>query len=348
MQKNKLAKYLGLVTTSALLLTACGETDTTEEETGSDTNGETTEQTEETTFPLTLNNYTVSSDGAEFTEKEITYESRPESIVANNQGTAEMLLQLGLSEELIGVAALYGEPDEAVAEDFADIPVLAEGYVGRELVVGADPDIVIGRGQLFASAEWGTGTVEELNELDIQTYIQKTSTTGATFEDLYTDIDNLGKLFTVEENAQEFADEVETRMDEIVASVPEDTEPLDYAYIFGAEGTNVDIYSGAADTYLNDALSYMDLNNVFADEAGEISVEALIEADPEVLLMVNYTGGRSPEDSLADLKANEALSSLTAIQEDRVYTIDYNQFWSYGYQILTGMEELSSVLYSTN
>ncbi|OJF93910.1 ABC transporter substrate-binding protein [Alkalibacterium sp. 20] len=348
MDKIKMTKYLGLVTASALLLGACGQTDSTEDQTNTTDNEEPTEQTEETAFPLTLDNYTVSSEGAEFSEKEITYESRPESIVANNQGTAELLLQLGLADDITGVAALYGAGDEAVAEDFSSIPVLAEGYVGKELVVGADPDIVVGRGQLFSNAEWGTGTVEELNELDIQTYIQATSTTGATFDDLYADIDNLGELFTVEENAQEFSDDVQTRMDALVAGVPEDQEPLDYAYIFGAEGTNVDIYSGAADTYLNDALSYMDLNNTFADAAGEISVEALLEADPDVLLMVNYTGGRAPEDSMADLKANEALSSLTAIQEDRVYTIDYNQFWSYGYQILTGMEKLSTQVYSTN
>ncbi|MDZ7835656.1 MAG: hypothetical protein U5K84_10450 [Alkalibacterium sp.] len=85
-------------------------------------NEETAEQTEETTFPLTLDNYTVSSDGAEFSEKEITYETQPESIVANNQGTAEMLLQLGLTDEITGVAALYGEPDESVSEEFVRNP----------------------------------------------------------------------------------------------------------------------------------------------------------------------------------------------------------------------------------
>ncbi len=339
-----MTKYLGLLTALTFLLGGCGQTDSTKDQ----TNKESTEQAEVTTFPLTLDNYTVSSEGAEFSGKEITYESRPESIVANNQGTAELLLQLGLAEDIKGVAALYGEGDETVAEDFSSIPVLAEGYVGKELVVGADPDIVVGRGQLFASTEWGTGTVEELNELDIQTYIQATSTSDATFDDLYVDIEQLGKLFAVEESAQKFSDDVQSRMEEIVAGVPDNQETLDYAYIFGAEGTNVNVYSGAVDTYLNDALSYMDLNNAFADATGEISVEALLEANPDILLLVNYTGGRAPEESLADLKANDALSSLTAIQEDRVYTIDYNQFWSYGYQILTGMEQLSTELYSTN
>ncbi|SIN99447.1 iron complex transport system substrate-binding protein [Carnobacterium alterfunditum] len=346
MNTLKMAKYIGLVTVSSLLLGACGQENAAEEQANVDEKA--TEQAAETTFPLTLNNYTVSSEGAVFSKKEITYESSPKSIVANNQGTAELLLQIGLAEDIIGVAALYGEGDETVAEDFASIPVLAEGYVGKELVVGADPDIVVGRGQLFASTEWGTGTVEELNEVDIQTYVQATSTADATFDDLYTDIANLGKLFTVEEKAQQFSTDVKIRMDAIVSGIPANQEALEYAYLFGAEGTNVEIYSGAADTYLNDALSYMDLNNTFADATGEISAEALLEADPDVLFLVNYTGGRDPKESLADLKANDALSSLTAIKEDRIYTIDYNQFWSYGYQILTGMEQLSAELYGEN
>ncbi len=346
MNTLKMAKYIGLVTVSSLLLGACGQENAAEEQANVDEKA--TEQVAETTFPLTLDNYSVSSEGAVFSKKEIIYESSPKSIVANNQGTAELLLQIGLAEDIVGVAALYGEGDETVAEDFASIPVLAEGYVGKELVVGADPDIVVGRGQLFASTEWGTGTVEELNEVDIQTYVQATSTADATFDDLYTDITNLGKLFTVEEKAQQFSTDVKTRMDAIVAGIPANQEALEYAYLFGAEGTNVEIYSGAADTYLNDALSYMDLNNTFADATGEISAEALLEADPDVLFLVNYTGGRDPKESLADLKANDALSSLTAIKEDRIYTIDYNQFWSYGYQILTGMEQLSAELYGEN
>ena len=344
MNSIKMIKYASLIMLTTVVLSACGQTNSTD----SQADKESEEQMESTTFPLTLDNYTVSSEGATFSKKEITYESRPESVVANNQGTAELLLQLGLADEITGVAALYGEGDATVAEDFSKIPVLSKEYVGKELVVGADPDIVIGRGQLFASAEWGTGTVEELNELGIQTYIQETSTSDAMFDDLYADITNLGKLFSAEEKAQNFSDEVKQRMDKIVESVPADQEIIDYAYIFDAEGDTVNIYSGATDTYLNDALSQMSLNNTFADATGEISVEGLLEADPDVLLMVNYTGGRDSEKSMADLKSNEALSSLTAIKEDNIYIIDYNQFWSYGYQILTGMEQLSTELYETN
>lgn len=340
MSKLKKMTCLGLMAVATVVLSACGQTDST--------NNQASTNKDSAVFPLTLENYTGSSEGTKFSAKEITYKSLPTSIVANNQGTAELLLQLGLGEDLVGVAALYGEGDKTVAEEFSKIPVLSKEYVGKELVVGADPDIVIGRGQLFASAEWGTGTVEELNELGIQTYIQATSTSDATFDDLYTDIKNLGQLFTVEEKAQKFSDDIQKRMDKLVESIPADQETMDYAYIFDAEGTNVNSYSGSTDTYLNDALSHMKLNNIFSNMTGEISVEALLEANPDVLLLVNYTGGRDPKESLADLKANEALSSLTAIKEDRIYTIDYNQFWSYGYQILSGMEQLSTQVYAIN
>ncbi|MGB7460112.1 MAG: ABC transporter, partial [Carnobacterium jeotgali] len=121
----KAVKYLGLVTAATLLLGACGQKDAAEEQTA--VNEQSTEQSGKTTFPLTLDNYTASSEGAVFSEKEITYESSPKSIVANNQGTAELLIQLGLAEDIVGVAALYGEGDETVTEEFSSIPVLSEG-----------------------------------------------------------------------------------------------------------------------------------------------------------------------------------------------------------------------------
>ena len=75
----KIVKYFGLVMASTLLLGACGQKDAADE------------QTEKTTFPLTMDNYTASSEGAVFSKKEITYESSPISIVANkprNSGVA--------------------------------------------------------------------------------------------------------------------------------------------------------------------------------------------------------------------------------------------------------------------
>ena len=126
MTRLKKMKYLGLIAMTTVLLSACGQTSSKNDEEGTNKNS--------AAFPLTLNNYTVSSEGAKFSEKDITYKSRPTSIVANNQGTAELLLQLGLIKDMTGVAALYGEGDKTVAEDFSEIPVLSKEYWTRPTI----------------------------------------------------------------------------------------------------------------------------------------------------------------------------------------------------------------------
>ncbi|MCF7752837.1 hypothetical protein KQ941_00160 [Paenibacillus xylanexedens] len=104
-----------------------------------------------------------------------------------------MLIKLGLTDKMVGVAALYGSVTPDVADDFAKIPVLSKDYVGKELVVGASPDL--GRGDLFADADWGVGTVDGLNDMNIRTFVQTTNHKGS-LDSLYSDIAQLGQIVT--------------------------------------------------------------------------------------------------------------------------------------------------------
>lgn len=60
------------------------------------------------------------------------FDKAPERVVANTQSAAEMLIKLGLTDKMVGVAALYGSVTPDVADDFAQIPVLSKDYVGKE------------------------------------------------------------------------------------------------------------------------------------------------------------------------------------------------------------------------
>lgn len=164
-----------------------------------------------TVYPLTIENYTNNGEGTEWTAKSVTFDKAPEKVVANTQGAAELLIKLGLTDKMVGVAALYGAGDPSVQEEFKKIPVISENYASKELVVGASPDLVLGRADLFADADWGVGTVEGLNGLGIQTYLQNTSVKGATLDSLYKDIEQIGQIFDVQENAAAYIGELKQR-----------------------------------------------------------------------------------------------------------------------------------------
>ena len=88
---------------------------------------QTNQQSSLVSYPLTVSNYSI-NDG-NWTSRQQVFEAAPKRVVANNQSTAELLIRLGLTDTMAGVAALYGETSEDIAEEFLKIPVLANGYV---------------------------------------------------------------------------------------------------------------------------------------------------------------------------------------------------------------------------
>lgn len=296
-----------------------------------------------TSYPLSVDNFVVPSEGGSWTSKTQTFDKAPERIVANTQPVAETLIRLGLADRIVGVAAMYNDPAPDIAEELAKLPVLSKDYVGKEVTVGANPDIIVGRGDLFADADWGVGTVDALNELGIKTFVFSTSRPGATMDNMYQDIERLGAIFDVQERSQAYITELKQRVADLQAKLA-GSEEKTFAYAFSTSAEAVSVYSGANDTFQSDALRLLKLNNAFGDVTGEISTEQFVAEDPDMLLVSDYKGGPDIDKVVADLYANKALQGMKAIVNKQVYVIDYNDFWGYSYHILDGVEKLAAKL----
>lgn len=70
----------------------------------------------QTTYPLTVSNYTT--ENGTWVAKEQTFDKVPERVVANTQGAAELMIRLGLTDKIVGVAALFGSVPEDIADEF--------------------------------------------------------------------------------------------------------------------------------------------------------------------------------------------------------------------------------------
>lgn len=112
-------------------------------------------------------------------------------------------------------------------------------YVGKELVVGASPDLVMRRGDLFADADWGVGTVDGLNDMNIHTFLQTTNHQG-TLDSLYNDIEQLGQIFDVQDNAAKFTESLKARVEK--SSVADQSEHR-FAYIVPATEDTITVRS---------------------------------------------------------------------------------------------------------
>lgn len=89
-------------------------------DTNTATNGEQTDADAstpaETTYPVTVSNYTT--ENGTWVKKDQTFDKAPERVVANTQGAAELMIRLGLTDKLVGVAALFGSVPDDIADEF--------------------------------------------------------------------------------------------------------------------------------------------------------------------------------------------------------------------------------------
>lgn len=302
-------------------------------------------------YPITISNYTRSDENAKWSNFDVVFNEAPKAVVANVKPSAELLLHLGLADNIAGVGGNFGVSDPEVEKEYKTLKKLGSDYIGKEKALSVDPDLIFGRGGLFVDSDWGVGTIATLSSMGYNTYVQATSVDGATFDSVYKDITNLGKIFNVQSKAANFKSELkqkESNLKNLVKSKNKSNEELSFAYLHNSEPTDISVYSANGESFFNNIFNLINLNNIFAKETGEISVETLIETNPDVIIVPDwstYETGISGEKMVQGILSNEKLSSMTAVQNKQVYAVDYNYMWGYGYQALTGMENLANELY---
>ncbi|MEC1177985.1 ABC transporter substrate-binding protein [Metasolibacillus meyeri] len=330
--KKKILLGIGLAT--MLLLAACGNS----------SDKKTEEAASESHYPLTVENFAKAEGGSEWTTKEQVFDKAPERIMANTRPAAELLLHLGLGDRIVGVSADFGAPDPTVADDYAKLTIISDGYVGKEVTLGTNPDLVYGRGGLFDNADWGVGTVDSLNEMGIKTYVLESSVTGGTYASIYKDIENLGNIFSVQDKAQSFIDVLKAKEDAIAKSLESITENKTFAYLHTNDPKELYVWSAHGESFFHAAFNMVKLDNVFKDITGDVSLETLISTDPDVLILPNFDG--SDLSHVRDaIYENPKLSSMKAIKNKAIYIVDYNYLFGYGYNTIDGMELLAKEMY---
>ncbi|GAB2022465.1 ABC transporter substrate-binding protein [Pseudolactococcus yaeyamensis] len=339
-------KKLGLLVTLAitiLALVGCGNQKATHTVNESD-------QGDQTNYPLTIKNYakgagSKSNGIADWPEITETFTQAPTRVVANTRPMAELLLHLGLEKSIAGVGAVFGEKDVSVETAFGKLKSLGESYIPQEIVLSVNPDFVFGRGDLFEKSEWGVGTVEALNEMQIPTYIMKTSITGGTFDSIYDDIDNLGKIFDVKDKAEQFKTELKTHETNLKDSLSELKKTQTFAYLHSNDPSDISGYSLTSDTFSLSLFKLLNLKQAYDVPTGTVSIEKLIESNPDVIIVPKWDDTDNAEKMVKGLLASDKVSDMKAIKNKQIYIVNYNYLFGYSYQSLEGFEQLAKEMY---
>ena len=256
-----------------------------------------------------------------------TYEEAPETAVALSYSIAEIMVALGLEDKIVAIAPsmyILDQVSEEYRETVGSFPVL-EGSYGvptLETVLDTGAEFVFGDAYSFYAS--AVGTVEDFEAAGVNIYATEgTYVEDATFENIYNDIINIGKIFRVEERAGELVAQLREREAAVEASVA-GLEPVRVFYFDSDTGGGVDM-STVGDAGLQSLMLEMaGAENIFSDVEGQfvaVSWEDVVDRDPEYIIVCDYYGEGYAEEKIAELKANPATMDMDAVVNDRFIVV---------------------------
>lgn len=308
-----------------------------------------TAATTDTGFPLTLTNCGV----------EVTVAAPPQRAVALNQGSAEILLSLGLADRMVGTATWTDPVRENLAAAAAGVPRLADNQPSFEVVLDTEPD--------FVSASFGgtlgTGGVASRDQfagLNVPTYLSPTDCDGKddnsvnsdgnrtqplTMDAIYTEIADLAAVFDVRERGEQLIDELRTRYENATGRIDATGASLAFwfadtstPYVAGCCGSSGIITNGVG------------AENVFSDTTNEwpqVSWEVVLDRDPTALVLADLSRRKLTGDALDSkiefLETNPVTSRLSAVR-DRRYIVVSGADLNPSIRTVDGVEKVADAL----
>ena len=256
------------------------------------------------------------------TGETITVEERPERIVVLQPSAAQTVWELGAEDRVVGAPVVsYTEYLKGI-EDRENVLNADEFSVNQEAVVALEADLVL------APNVVPDETVASLREADqtvfkfrfgnsLQAVADKTEQTGRL-------IGSCAEATETNERYWDRIEAVENRTDTY-----ESPQVLYYTDGFGA----------GSGTFIDEIITTAGGVNVAAENGvegyGEINAEALVEWDPEVIL-VSDTGPGIPE--------SDAFNSTFAVRNDQVIAVNGNYISQPAPRVAIALEEVAAAL----
>jgi len=260
-----------------------------------------------TVYPLTIQNG----------DNTLVFDKAPERAVTLNGHVTELMLSLGLAPKMVGTAYLNHPILDSLKAEYDAIPILSDGTgsPSLEVVLATGADFTFGR--LSAYRDTAVAPVEKLKELGINAYAVKgTLIKGATMDDVYEDIANIGQIFDTQPAAGALIERIRGEIGEVEATIAKASKPPVKVLVYDSGEDAIYTTGKALETQL---IALAGGVNVFADldeTWSNVSWEEAVARAPEAIVINDY-GQTSAADKIALLKHNPALASMPAIQNDR-------------------------------
>lgn len=310
----------------ALLVAACSSSDdptatstATAEPTTAATEAATAEPTAEPTATPVPPVVVTDSDGVE-----LEFAAPPSRIVSFSPGATEILFAIGAGEQVIAADQFSDFPAAT-----ADLEKVSYSEPDPERSLGLDPDLII-------MATRQQESVEQFRGLDLVVLFNREP---ESIEGVLENIALLGRVTGHEAEATALIADMQARLD-VVTKAIESVETGPRVFYELSDG----LYTAAPDTFIGGTLSLLKAQNVAegAESAfPQLTAEALIDANPEVILMADAEFGGDPE----TVAARPGWDAIDAVINNRLYPVNPDIGNRPGPRIVEAVEAIALLLY---
>ena len=329
-----LFSLLGGPLVAALLVAGCGDGDDGDDTGSPSASGDASPTAEAATDPTTAPAAAVDLSQDDL-GRDVDLPENAERIVALSPSVVELMFAVG--------ATPVGRPGSAdFPAEAANVASFGDSRTPNvEELAAMQPDLII------ADALLHQGVADDLSsQLDVPIFAVRV----ASFDDVTAGLRKVGALTGNAEAGETAAAELEAQLAAIQADLP-DSGPT--VLVLVAAGQNQFI-AARGNTYLGDILAQLGAENLVTDEPenfgypgfSDYSLERIIERDPDVIITASIGGPPGTPKTSDILKGVPALSSLTAVQQNRVFEVDpFVYIQSAGPRVSLILEELPKLLY---
>ena len=261
----------------------------------------------------------------------IALHAQPRRVVSIIPATTEMLFAIGAGDRLVAVGSYDRFPPEV--EKLPRVGALLDPAVER--IIAMRPDLVI----LYS-------TQSELRTQLDRAQIPYFPYTHRGLADITETIRSLGARVGVATQSNALAERMERQLADVRSRVATSARPKTLL-IFGRErGTlrNIDASGGVG--FLHDMLETAGGADVLGDvkqQSVQMTTEMILTRAPDIIIELRYARGDDTDQ--ADLRQWNALPSVPAVKNHRVYMLHGEEFVVPGPRVIDATERLARLLH---
>ena len=274
---------------------------------------------EATKYPLTIHSC----------NREVTFNEAPKHAVSHDINMTQMMLALGLKSRMAGYSGVSGwksvTPEMQSLLD--GLPELAAKYPSVETLLNANVDFFFA-GWDYGMRVGGDLTPQTLQPLGINVYELTESCAfvmkrpAASLDDTYNDLRNLGRIFDVQDRANQLIASMQAQVADIRQHLPT-RQPRVFLYDSGEDRAMTSGRLGMPQALI-DAAGGRNILDDLETSWTRVNWENVVEHNPEVIVIVDY-GEVSAQQKEQFLLNHPALQSVDAIKQRRFIVIPYVQ-----------------------